>query len=57
MTTKCTIRESKHEITDRELIMESCGSYSNDVILTIDNTKIRINADELIKAVQNCKNS
>lgn len=57
MKTKCTIRESKHEITDRELIVESCGSYSNDVTLTIDNTKIRINADELIKAVQNCKNS
>lgn len=57
MKTKCTIRESKYEITDRELIVKSCGSYSSDVVLAIDNTKIRVNADELIKAVQNCKNS
>jgi hypothetical protein len=57
MTTKCMISESKYEITDRKLFVESCGSYSNDVILTIDNIKIRVNADELIKAVQNCKNS
>ena len=58
MKIKCLITESSYEITERKLSVESCGPFpfNSDVYLTIDDKRIKVDADELIKAVQNCKN-
>lgn len=57
MKTKCTLLESTYEATKRNLFVENYDFLGKDVKITIDDVSIKVNADELIKAIQNCKNS
>ena len=59
MNVTCILDENKYpyEIKPKKLTVESQKASFSSVWLTIGETSIEVNADELIKAVQNCKNS
>lgn len=57
MITRCALEESTHKLTSRKLFVESCDFFGMTVKITIDDVSIRVNADELIKAIQTCQNS
>jgi hypothetical protein len=57
MITKCTLRESTYEKTKRNLFVENYDFLCKDIKITTDDVSIKVNANELIKAIEICKNS